>query len=112
MSNSALKFLFLGISLVMTCLAIITSMQSDMWHLTPIVLREPWFTTTLTDFYNNITIISAWVIYKEANALRSILWVIAFICLGSIATGFYVFLQLRSLKDQDGIEAVLLRRKA
>lgn len=111
MSNSALKILFLLMSLGMVVLVVITSVKSDMFHLSPLVLREPWFTTTLTDFYNNITIISAWVVYKEAHWLRSTLWIIAFICLGSIATAFYVFLQLAGLKENEGIEQVLLRRR-
>ena len=75
----------------MIYLAIRTSIQSDMFHLPPAVVNEPWFKTTLVDFYFNITIISSWVIYKENNLFRSMLWIVAFIILGSIATGFYVF---------------------
>jgi hypothetical protein len=104
------KYLFLGMSLFMVYLAIRTSMQSDMFHLPSMVLNAPWFKTTLVDFYFNITIISSWVIYKENNLLRSILWVTAFILLGSIATGFYVFLQLNSLRKGQTIEEVLCRR--
>ena len=104
-----LKFLFLGMSMFMIYLATITSMQSDMFHLSPLVLNEPWFKTTLVDFYFNITIISAWVIYKEANFLRSLVWILLFILLGSIATAFYVFLQLSTLKEGEGLRQVLLR---
>jgi hypothetical protein len=86
-------------------------MQSDMFNLSPIVLNEPWFQTTLVDFYFNIVILSAWLIYKEANWLRSALWIISFIVLGSIATAFYVFLQLATLKAGEGIKEVLLRRE-
>ena len=106
-----LKLLMAGMSFGMIILVILTSIKSDMFHLSPIVLNEPWFQTTLVDFYFNITIISAWMIYKEANVLRSILWVLAFVCLGSIATSFYVFLQLVTLKQGQGIQEVLLRRK-
>ena len=105
-----LKILFGGMSLFMMCLAIKTSMQSDMFKLNPIVLNEPWFTTTLVDFYFNITIISSWVIYKEANLVKSISWIIAFILLGSIATSFYVLLQILKLKPGQSFEAVLLRK--
>lgn len=107
---SKIKFLFLGMSLFMVYLAIRTSMQSDMFHLSPIVLNEPWFKTTLVDFYFNITIISTWVVYKENHFFKSILWILAFIILGSIATGFYVFLQLNALRKGQSIEDVLCRR--
>src|SRR5277367_5353948 len=103
---SKLKFLFLGMSLFMVYLALRTSMQSDMFHLPAVVVNEPWFKTTLVDFYFNITIISAWVIYKENNLLKSLLWIVAFIVLGSIATGFYVFLQLNQLREGQRIEDV------
>ena len=104
------KFLFLGMSVFMTGLAIVTSIQSDILHLPSVVLNEPWFRTTLVDFYFNITIISAWTIYKENNLLKSLLWIVAFILLGSIGTGFYVFLQLNRLREGQTIEDVLCRR--
>ena len=107
---SKLKFLFLGMSLFMVYLAIRTSIQSDMFHLSPLVLNEPWFKTTLVDFYFNIFIISVWVVYREKNLLLSILWIFAFVGLGSIATAFYVFLQLITLKNGDGFEKILLRK--
>jgi len=106
------KLSFLGMSFFMTCLAVVTSIQSDMFHLSPVVLHEPWFTTTLVDFYDNIMIISFWVVYKENNWLKSVLWIAAFIILGSIATAFYVFLQLTKLTKGQTIEDVLCRRSS
>lgn len=110
MLKNSLKFFFLAMSLCMLVLAIITSLKSNVLQLPEPVLKEPWFWTTLVDFYFNIAIISAWVIYKEANILRSLLWIVAFILLGSIATAFYVFLQLARLKEGEGIREVLLRK--
>jgi len=103
---------FLGMSLFMIYLVIRTSMQSDMFHLSPAVLNEPWFKTTLVDFYFNITIISAWVVYKENNLLRSVWWIVSFILLGSIATAFYIFLQLNGLRKGKTIENILSQRTA
>lgn len=103
------KVFFLGLSLGMVILVVITSLQSNMFQLPEAVVNEPWVRTTLVDFYFNIAVLSAWVIYREANALRSLLWIIAFVILGSIATCFYVFLRLAKLRPGDGIEKVLLR---
>ena len=107
---SKLKYLFLGMSLFMIYLVIVTSMQSDLLHLPAVLVSAPWFKTTLVDFYFNITIISAWVIYKENNWIKSILWIVLFVLLGSIATAFYVFLQLNGLREGKTIEDILCRR--
>jgi len=105
-----IKFLMIAMSLAMVGIVIVTSIKSDLFHLPSSVVKEPWFLTTLIDFYFNITIISVWMFYKEANLLRSLMWLIAFISLGSIATAFYVFLQFVTLKESEGIKEVLLKR--
>ena len=112
MNKTLLRIMFLCMSLFMCYLAIHTSMKSDVLHLPEPVLKEPWFWTTLVDFYFNITVISVWMFYKEANLLRSILWLAAFILLGSIATCFYVFLQMKPLMQGKSIEVVLCRRSS
>ncbi|MBP6342860.1 MAG: DUF1475 family protein [Candidatus Omnitrophica bacterium] len=104
-----LKWFFGLLSFGMVVLVVITCLQSDMFNLPDSVVNEPWFRTTLVDFYFNISIISAWAIYKEANALRSVLWVLSFILLGSIGTCFYVFLQLSQWRPGDSFGKVLLR---
>ena len=105
-----IKFLFLGLSLFMIGLVIRTSMASDMFHLPEPVLKEPWFWTTLVDFYFNIAVISAWTLYKETKRWKGIAWVVAFVFLGSIGTCFYVFLQFMKLNNQEGIKEVLVRK--
>lgn len=106
-----LKIFFLALSVIMVGIVIWTCTQSNLFQLPAAVLNEPWFRTTLIDFYFNIAILSVWVIYKEASLKRSILWVISFIALGSIATAFYVFIQFLALKHGEGIREVLLRRE-
>ena len=108
--TSLLRILFLSISIFMTYTAIKTSIESNLWDVLPELNRQPWFVATIIDFYFNIIIISSWTIYKEKNITMAFLWIIAFIVLGSIATAFYVFLQLAKLKKGEGLEEVLLRR--
>ena len=108
--KNLLKVIFGSISLFMIYWVFVTSTKSDMFHLPAAVLHEPWFTTTLVDFYFNIFIISAWVVYRERALLASVIWIIAFICLGSIATAFYVFIQLMGLKEGEGFEKILVRK--
>ncbi|MCB9772319.1 MAG: DUF1475 family protein [Candidatus Omnitrophica bacterium] len=105
-----LKFLFGSMAVFMVYLVVMTSLKSDMFNLPAVVVHEPWFQTTLVDFYFLVTILSVWVIYKEKTLLRAILWIISFICLGSISAAFYVFIQLMNLKKGEGLESVLLRK--
>jgi predicted permease len=106
-----LKILFGGMSLYMVYLVTVTSMQSNMFQLPSDVVNEPWFQTTLYDFYFNITILSTWAIYKEKKLAVALVWVLGFILLGSIATCFYVYLQLSRLKSGDSLDKIFLRNK-
>ena len=105
-----LKILFGFMAVFMFYLVIATSLKSDLFSLPTVVVNEPWFHTTLVDFYFLVTILAVWVIYKEKSLVRSISWIIAFICLGSIAAALYVFVQLMQLKPSDGVEKILLRK--
>jgi len=105
-----LKVLFGGICLSMIVVAVVTSLKSNLWEVGPSILSEPWNVATLIDFYFNILIISVWVVYKENNILKSILWIVAFVILGSIATSFYVLTQLFRLKPEESLSNLLLRR--
>ncbi len=104
-----LKILFGSMAVFMMYLVIVTSMKSNMFQLPAAVVNEPWFQTTLVDFYFLVTILSVWVIYKEKTVLARILWIVAFICLGSIGACLYVFIQFMRLKNGEGLEQVLLR---
>ena len=106
---TVLKIFFLILSLFMVYLVIHTSLKSNLFAVWNELGAQPWMTTTLVDFYFNITIISAWVIYREASFWRSGLWIIGFIIWGSIATALYVFLQLAKLKPGDSLAKVLVR---
>ena len=105
-----LKLLLLAMYLWMITIVITTSFQSNLWELTKnFHAQDPWFGTTLWDFYFNITIISLWVSYKEKNRLAAVGWIVGFVLLGSIATTLYVLRQLGRLKKGDSFEKILLR---
>ncbi len=115
MSKTALnllKGLFLGISLLMMGLTVVVSLKSNLWEVLPELNKQPWFTATIVDFYFNIILISAWAIYREGNWLKSALWIVGFVVLGSIATAFYVFLQLSRIKPGEGLAKALLKKSS
>ena len=110
MNKNILKVIFGGLSLYMLCLVLATSLKNNFFEALPQLNQQPWFVTTIYDFYFNIAILAVWVIYRECSRLTAVLWIIGFICLGSIATCFYVFLQLYRLKPDEAASNILLRK--
>lgn len=105
MKRTLLKILFGFISAYMAYLVYITSQQSN---LTTLKIEEPWFKTTLIDFYLNTIVLSAWVIYKERTIVSRVLWIIGFVCTGAIAVGLYVVVQISRVKPNESFDYVLV----
>jgi hypothetical protein len=84
-----------------------TSLQSSLFEQWDFLGSIPWMRATLWDFYANIFIITLWMCYKENSIFLKILWLILFVCLGSIATCSYVLIKLFKLKPGDGIKELL-----
>ncbi|CAI0396309.1 unnamed protein product [Linum tenue] len=78
-------------------------------------LLTPWMAATLVDFYINIFALALWIIYKEANFVSSVVWIILLVCFGSITACAYIFIQLLKLSPQetaqDPMYHVLLRHE-
>ncbi|XP_073315522.1 uncharacterized protein [Primulina huaijiensis] len=78
-------------------------------------LLTPWMAATLVDFYINILVIGAWIVYKESNWIRAIIWIVLLVCLGSITTCGYIVLQFFKLTPQESLQDpiyfVLLRTR-
>jgi hypothetical protein len=104
-----LKVLFSGLCLYMIYVVISTSMVSNLFTEWSYLGSIPWMTATLKDFYTNTIVLFSWVAYKERSLALKAVWLVLFVCLGSIAVTFYVLLQLFKLNPGEGIEKVLLR---
>ncbi|XP_031742784.1 uncharacterized protein LOC101218847 isoform X2 [Cucumis sativus] len=61
----------------------------------------------LVDFYLNVTVIAAWVCYKESNWIAAAIWIVFLVCLGSIATCAYILWQLWQLSSQESFEDIM-----
>ncbi|RYE56760.1 MAG: DUF1475 domain-containing protein [Sphingobacteriales bacterium] len=104
-----LKFLFSVLFVFMCYMVISTAMESNLFEEWNFLGSIPWMRATLWDFYANIFIIALWMLYKENNIFLKILWVILFVCLGSIATLGYVLIKLFQLKPGEGIKELLIK---
>ena len=94
----ALRILFFSLSLCMVIFVVITSLHQNMFTVS---LSQPWFKTTLVDYYFNVTLLIAWMWGKETKLVIKIGWALSFIILGSIGSCFYAFWQLMKVKAGD-----------
>lgn len=106
----ALKIISLVICISMIAATIITSQAQSLFEHGGRLMREPWMVATLLDFYFNIILISVWTLYREASPVKSVIWIVLFILLGSIATSFYAFLQLNALKPGESLGGIFIRK--
>ena len=105
---TVLRILFILIFVYMTYTVIATSLESNLVAEWSALAALPWMTATLKDFYANMVVIGLWMLYKEAGWPSRFVWMVLFICLGSIATSAYVLIQLFRVSTNDPVEKVLL----
>jgi hypothetical protein len=60
-----------------------------------ILLGLPWGQISLVDIYIEFILVCAWIIHREKNIIKSLIWVILVLTLGSMVSCFYVFLALK-----------------
>jgi len=102
-------FILLFIYIVYTVIS--TSLESNLFSEWDFLASIPWMKATLVDFYINTVVIFAWMSFREKKWPVRILWLILFVFLGSIATTFYVLIQLFKLeKDEPVVNAFLMKR--
>ena len=105
---TALKIIFSVLFVWITYIVISTSLESSLIKEWSFLGSIPWMKATLWDFYANIFIITLWMFYKEKLIVLKIVWVILFVCLGSIATCAYVLIKLFKLKANEGVKELLV----
>ncbi len=111
-ARTGLKLLF---SFILVSLAAYTSWastQQAVWDWQGLV-NEPdrwWTIATLVDAYYGFLTFYVWVFYKEARAAGRIGWFVAIMLLGNMAMAAYVLRELARLRDDEPLQALLLRR--
>ncbi len=64
-----------------------------------ILLGMPWGIVSLVDLYVGFTLFSGWIIYREPNWPRALVWVVLMMTLGFWAGSLYTFLALQNSGD-------------
>ncbi len=109
MKKTGWMILFGAMSLYTTHAVVMTSLQSNLFKEWNALAQIPWLVATVKDFYVTQLPLSLWMFYKESHWLARVLWFVAFVALGSIATSFYLLLQVWKLNPEDPIEKILTR---
>lgn len=58
-----------------------------------------WFQATIVDFYINQLVLWLWVVYLEKKSWVKAMWLVLFICFGSMGTTLYIMQRLFLKKD-------------
>ncbi|MGZ3764941.1 MAG: DUF1475 family protein [Mucilaginibacter sp.] len=107
---TALK-VFFSFLLVWMCYTVIaTSLQSNLFKNWDFLASIPWMRATLWDFYANVLVIFIWVCYKQKSNIARIIWLVALVTLGSIASCTFVLIQLFKLKPGEGLEEFFIKK--
>jgi len=61
-----------------------------------ILLGMPWGQISLVDIYIEFIIVCAWIVHRENNIIKSIVWVLLVLILGSMMSCLYIFLAFNS----------------
>lgn len=85
------------------------SLKENMFQLPEVVLKDPWFWTSIADVYAGMALFYLWVFYKEKNWAGRLIWLVVFAGLGNIATAFYLFITAYKLPDEPDVKELLLR---
>ncbi len=110
-----MKNLFIGIFSILfvyiVYTVISTSIESNLFKEWDFLASIPWMKATLIDFYINTVVIFVWLAFREKNWAVRIMWLVLLVFTGSIASTFYVLIQLFKLeKDEPVINAFLLKK--
>jgi hypothetical protein len=109
--KNTLIIIFISLMLYMIYTTVSTSLESNLFEEWNFLASIPWMKATLIDFYINTVVIFAWVAYRENNLLKSTLWLISFILLGSMTTTLYVIIQLINLGKNEPVKYAFIKSK-
>ncbi len=98
--NKSMKIIFFGLLfLLMLGTTIWASLQQNLFTEFSLSGSPMWFTATLVDFYINQFILWLWVVWVEKSNLLKAIWLVVFVCLGSMGTCAYIMIKIYQNKN-------------
>jgi hypothetical protein len=105
-----LKAFFWGVLATMVAAVAWASRDRGVLEAMADLLADPWGVVTLVDLYLGFFVFYLWLVYKETSLAARVLWLLAILTLGNIATAAYVLWQLHRLPAGATAADLLLRR--
>ncbi|MDD0851495.1 DUF1475 family protein [Halobacteriovorax sp. GB3] len=90
--------IFIGLFTLMLGTTVWASLQENLFDHLSHYVAMPWFKATLIDFYINQIILWFGVVFIERKIMTNLIWLILFICFGSMGTTIYLIYFLTSKK--------------
>jgi hypothetical protein len=59
-----------------------------------VLLGMPWGIVSLVDLYVGFVLFSCWIVYREKSLVRSLIWVVLMMVLGSLTASVYALIAL------------------
>lgn len=81
-------------TLIMFLTLVYGFVSGDFWAEGSIMMSMVWGHVSLIDVYLGFAIVGAWTIFREANTIRSVLWISGFFVLGNLLTFLYIWIQI------------------
>ena len=112
--RALLQILFAAILLSLLAYTSWASTQQPVWEWQGLVAGpDRWWTiATLIDAYYGFLIFFVWVCFKERGLLARVLWFLAIMALGNMATAGYLLWQLYKLPPGAPVSDILIARGA
>lgn len=105
-----LKAIFTFIFIFMMYSTVQTSLKLNLFEHFSTLIQDPWAVMTLYDAYFAFLFFYIWVFYKENSWFLRVVWFALIMMFGTIAMSLYMLIQLYFLKQEEGIEQLLLKR--
>jgi hypothetical protein len=59
-----------------------------------VLLSMPWGIVSMVDLYVGFALFSGWIVYREQSLVRSVIWVVLMMVLGSFTASLYALIAL------------------
>ena len=85
---------------VMTAVIIYGFVVGDLIGEAMVLFKYPWFQISMVDLYTGLFLFSGWIGFRERSKGRTVVWIIALVLLGNLATcGYALMAAIQSRGD-------------
>tara|TARA_B100000029_G_scaffold45805_1_gene42218 strand:- start:177 stop:521 length:345 start_codon:yes stop_codon:yes gene_type:complete len=107
----SLKLFFALMLIAMLAITTAASLDRGLVAAAGALWPDLWFRATLADAYFAFLTVWIWIAWREPTWPRRLAWLVAVLCLGSIAIALYALALLGRADPEDPVRILLTRRR-